>query len=687
MDGAIEVRKLLKRYNFKVPIYQRRYEWVEEHYQDFWYSIEEALNYIKSNQNYQDVYFGSMLFHQKIAGCTLDIIDGQQRLITISLCLAAIRSYFKNNPVKIDEINEIIYYDFDRCDLNESSNIGKIIVSERDSDSYIKIINGINLDSIKRNNTIEKSYNFFIDKLKNESDSNINCIITAILNHFKVTHIILDKFEDAGWMFYSVNNLGKKLDELEELRCLFFGWMKEEKQKEFYETYWSPIESEYYDKPFKLMDYVKTIAKYNGYVQASDPIKGLCNKIKNHDKDLQGKNSENFLKQMNFFWDIYQWIINPLDSNMRKKYPKVTRHLILLSFLKPDDVYPIIIKASDLCNFTQKPSINDQDTFIEILKTVETYYIRKITCGNISNISDELKYFYSFKEFASPEEFLREIKMVLFPSLPNNEIFGESLKNSPLYHMFRGPSIINFILFGIEDYLTSGTTDILWNPSTYSIEHIMPQSKNKIWKEYVGEDYEKIHDEYVHNLGNLTIVDVKDQNILGNNSFEIKSEIYQQYSYKLFESIKREKWDKDSIVNRNIILTDYAKKIWEAEGSVFEKVIPHDILIGIYYEDELIEDIKNWNQIPGFLIGKMANTDPKKFQNMVLSHKKIFSTKEKAGFIYISEAEIFFKKETAAKKIAELCSTIRTSMGWTSNNWYGEAERVENGANRIFKFC
>ena len=461
-EGSI-FQKTLTQYSFHLPKYQRRYEWVEEQWEDFWSSISEA--YGTDINTYKDVFLGSFVFQQVKAGdMHLVVVDGQQRIVTVFLLLALIRDINSQNAIICDEINSLILQNPKKFRTQEIN--GKILLSEIDTPSFHKIINGL-FESEHSSDLIYRGYEWFRNRIKsNHYSLDFDRLKYCILNHLKFAQVILDRYEDAGLMFYTLNFGGKDLEKLDVIRHVFFSYMDPSKFHEYHDRYWHPVEMALYQKQPKILDFIKTVMQYQGWkLNSNNIVKDLSRNIRHLDKSKQQENAQNFLRSMHHQWDLYCWLISPEKIN--DNFAEEKRRLIRLNFLNHKDSFPIFLKAFNLCNYNSKPTKDDKSIFLEILKTIETFFVRNYVCGDIIKIPDSFIKLLRYNTISQPQEYLEKIKEILGENLPKDESFKVSLVQSSLYCL-GDDKIGRLLLFALDDYLSGGDSGLIWNHKGYS---------------------------------------------------------------------------------------------------------------------------------------------------------------------------------------------------------------------------
>lgn len=685
---------------YDLPRWQRRYEWIKPFWNNLWKSILVA--YSTGGTSYTDVFVGTMLFQQKEPGeIKYSIIDGQQRLITITLILAAIRD-LSNKSDLIEDINRIILVDY-KLYKKEISN-EKVEPSHIDQSCYHKIINGFP-EYASKSDLIYRCYKFFIDEIKSSENLDLYHLLESIIKHLCVARVILNNNERAGEIFYELNYGGKELNDLDRIRVTFFADLDPALTNLYYNRYWIPIERKFYECPNYFDEYIKTIIGYQGIKwESNPPFKDFVNKLRELDIGERQEKVKRFLEDMDSQWESYLWIKEP--EKIPPHFNEIKIRLIRLNIIDLSDAIPVLLHWVKLCKLTNTPTSEDKKTFIKILKIIETFYVRNLVCkegndimGTFNNIN---KLMLSNGDI---DVQLEKIKSLMKKSIPHDITFLKELEVSKLYKP-NDNSISKLIIFALE-YQINPINTIVWNPSSFSIEHIMPQILSVEWKEYLGDNWEVIQNDWGNTLGNLAVVPTEFNSKYSNKLYEDKMVHYKRYKYGVFNSInKNQCWREEEIKTRGSILAEECtKNIWVNietkekypkdgtgfnEKPIFEPIIRGDLFKRVYYNKSPLETSKT-NKMFVDLVKIIINAENAKFESFrriaPLEFKELFSENQKRGFsIYIIEANIYTNSTGVEKNIAENCSKLKQLFEWTWENWYGEAERTENGEKRSVFF-
>lgn len=561
--GETTLNKLLNTSRqFIVPIFQRNYSWQKSQYEQLWFDILRASKF-KEKQNH---FIGSIVYIDMGTPAgrpqQLLLIDGQQRLTTISILLCAIKDYvqkfnLETKLINLAKIKNQFLYNSDEIDEDRY----KLLLNVQDKETYIKLIDNTIFTVNKPATNIIKCYEFFYERIEDfiKQHGQIDEIYAGIFK-LSLVSISLDKDSDNPQMiFESMNSTGKDLSQTDLLRNYLLMDLTQEKQTRLYKTYWKPMEElfgeDIYKNDLNKFDYFirdfLTLKSDTGYICK------INNVYENFKRYYLDNNCEKFavLKDL-FTYAKYYACIDLLQENddelklYWQEFKKLDSHV----------VYPFLLKLYD--DYSRQILIKED--FKKILQVVISYLWRRAICEIPTNSLS--KTFATLYQAVDKEDYVNSvIKAFVFKSsykrFPSDYEVREKLQTKDIYH-FR---LRKYLLEALENYYHKEPIDL--NTANYTIEHIMPQNieHNLSWQQMLGEDWQEVHSLYLHTLGNLTITGYNAE--MSNKSFveKVNGESGFKHSHlKLNESIAQcDVWNKKAIQRRTNILTDIILKIWK----------------------------------------------------------------------------------------------------------------------------
>lgn len=513
---------------FKVPVYQRNYDWsniqCEKLYQDI----------LIANERDHKHFTGTIVYIVGLNASTLSevlIIDGQQRLTTMYILLKALYDAAKGVSVRIEsEIEEVMF----NRNCEEKYKL-KLKPVKTDNEQLLLLIKN-KIDDMDRNSNIYKNYITFKDLINKSLSSGLE--LSDILNGIKkleMVEIVLDKSQgdEPQKIFESINSTGLELSLSDLIRNYLL--MDDSNQNELYENYWSPTEKNVGYR--NLGDFV--INYLNSKILGSVNSKNAYRLFKEY---CESKNltHEDVLKDLLKTSKYYGAFIGE-----KQYYNKEITDLLHSFFvIKQTTVLPFVFKVF---NDYEENNI-DEKTLCNVLEYLLTYFIRITACEINKNLSKFMKYLYDRIYDSNYDNYYE--RFVIFLNdlrsndrMPTNEEFKDALIKKPLYKK----PICKYLLSVIENS-TKEQIDV----TDLTIEHILPQKINAaVWKKEVGDDYEKVYESYLHTLGNLTITGHNSE--LGTKPFNEKKKIISENSKANIlnkDVLSAEQWNEKSIVYR-----------------------------------------------------------------------------------------------------------------------------------------
>ena len=561
--GETTLNKLLNTSRqFIVPIFQRNYSWQKSQYEQLWFDILRASKF-KEKQNH---FIGSIVYIDMGTPAgrpqQLLLIDGQQRLTTISILLCAIKDYvqkfnLETKLINLAKIKNQFLYNSDEIDEDRY----KLLLNVQDRETYIKLIDNTIFTVNKPATNIIKCYEFFYERIEDfiKQHGQIDEIYAGIFK-LSLVSISLDKDSDNPQMiFESMNSTGKDLSQTDLLRNYLLMDLTPEKQTRLYKTYWKPMEELFGEDIYK-----NDVNKFDYFIRDFLTLKSdtgyICkinNVYENFKRYYLDNNCEKFavLKDL-FTYAKYYACIDLLQENddelklYWQEFKKLDSHV----------VYPFLLKLYD--DYSRQILIKED--FKKILQVVISYLWRRAICEIPTNSLS--KTFATLYQAVDKEDYVNSvIKAFVFKSsykrFPSDYEVREKLQTKDIYH-FR---LRKYLLEALENYYHKEPIDL--NTANYTIEHIMPQNieHNLSWQQMLGENWQEVHSLYLHTLGNLTITGYNAE--MSNKSFweKVNGESGFKHSHlKLNESIAQsDVWNKKAIQRRTNILTDIILKIWK----------------------------------------------------------------------------------------------------------------------------
>ncbi len=525
---------------FVIPIYQRVYSWEKEQCKQLWDDIIK----IGGNDKMDGHFIGSILY--VLDGITHSIIDGQQRLTTITLLLTALRDHLNDEDEFLEKFSR---QNIQKHYLINSDKDGdkkfRLILSESDKDTLLSLIDK---DRRKPSEPSLKIVENF--KLFEEWVSNTNKLETIFkgLEKLMIVGIALEKEkDDPQLIFESMNSKGIELTQTDLIRNYIVMETEIEKREGLYNKYWRAME-ENFKQDKKLFD--RFVRHYLTIKTGEIPNINKVYVVLKDYRQEEGIGIEDLLKDLQKYCGYFCQIKFKKEANK-----DLNKALSFLVDLEMDVIYPLLLELYSDYN----DGVLSKDDFIPIIALIESYICRRAVCGLATNGLN--KVFPSFTKHIQKDEYFKSLK-VHFGYLtekqrfPNNDEFKDRLITIDFYKFKKN----KYFFERLENFDTKEPV----NTKGLTVEHIMPQKLTEEWKKDLGENFQEIHNKYLHTIGNLTLTGYNSE--YSNKSFQEKKIMeggFKNSPLRLNQGLRDlESFGEEEIKKRANDLADLALKIW-----------------------------------------------------------------------------------------------------------------------------
>jgi len=540
--------------SFFIPPFQRAYAWgkseIERYFSDILRIINSELN--ASDHDKLEHFFGTVVIKEEKAGFANKsvVVDGQQRLTTTLVFLIALRDLESDNAKK-DYITQ------NYLTNNTSSFQDKIKLKQvtKDWETYRALVN----NETPKPGIIYNAYQLFTKLINDIKRTNpiieINHYITAI-QRMNVAVIFLDerpfKGEDPQIIFETLNSLGKPLTLSDLIRNYVLLNMDSKSQSDIYEKNWHPnIESVLLDNTSEFFrDYLQ--------LKVASSIKAVSD---NNTKEIyqlfkifvesKFKNHNDFINDIIRYAKWYKWIISDVvydsisnDSVNNREIIELIRNIF--HDIQSEAFKPFVLGLLEYHQSGVDGVKLEDDLLISILEIIRTYLIRRRILGLTQGENKNIVVLCSkIENLVKREITMLDLLTNMFYRMrfPNDIEIRKCLESMNFYEEVKKYS--KFILGKIEENNTKVAVDYR-NPKI-TIEHVMPQKLENTWMDDLGENYNEIHKQYLHNIGNLILTEFNSE--IGNKSFSVKKAKLNASSlnYRL-SVVNNDVWNKESIL-------------------------------------------------------------------------------------------------------------------------------------------
>ena len=549
---------------FLIPVYQRYYSWETEQCSRLWKDIVDMQKKGKIGH-----FVGSIVNIAEQAMPTgvqkYMIIDGQQRLTTLSLLLIALRNYAEEHPedgtINARRIDNMLL----KNEYEEGDERYKLLLTETDRDLLISLVEKkpISDPGLSR---ILPNYTFFVGKIA-DMELQPKDIYEAI-GKLQIVNITLDReVDDAQAIFESLNSTGKELSESDLIRNYVLMGLEASEQQYVYEHMWRPME--------QLFDYEKRDSVMDSFFR--DYLTMKTTRIPKIDRVYEGfkvyhLNCE-FSTIRELCDDLLTYATYYTNMISRRSDKVILKSLYSdIDDLRMDVAFPFLLKVHNDC----AEGVITEDDLIEIIKMCISYVFRRSICGIPTNSLN--KTFATLRNEIKTDDYMNSIKAFFvlrddYKEFPDNEKFKKEFVSRDIYNMRSR----NFILSRLENFGNKAPIII----ENYTVEHIMPQNSNPSdeWKTMLGTNWKEVQKNYLHTIGNLTLTAYNSE--MSDNPFMVKMDMeggFKESALRLNSYlVKLTEWNEEHIKERARLLAEKAEQIWEYPKISEAKLAPYRV--------------------------------------------------------------------------------------------------------------
>lgn len=548
---------LKKSGQFIVPIYQRVYSWGRDECEQLWKDVEQA----GANDRLGAHFTGSIVYVSKGNSTNTSsepdlIIDGQQRVTTLSLLLAALALRLEELPEGKQEVHDGFSPKKIRNrwlidDDEDGDRRFKLLLSQQDREALKAAVQGFRMPE-NSSSRVVPNFEYFRAKL-----ARTDCDLVTIckgLEKLVVVDVKLERgVDNPQLVFEAMNSTGKKLSQADLIRNYVLMDLEPREQTHLYEQEWRPMELRFpneddwhFDSFVRHYLTIKT-----GTIPRLDDVyesfKGYTSR-----QILRGETIDGLVVDLGDFARRYQAIALGAERD-----PELRTLFRELDQIKADVVYPFLL---EIYQDFELQILNKAD-FLQLLALVVSYVFRRAVCKIPTNSLN--KTFAGLSSSIRKDRYLESAKAVFlnlqsYRRFPSDEEFQEALVTSDLYHFRRR----TYFFRKLENAGRKEPVSV----EEYTIEHIMPQNPelSPEWQADLGPEWQSIQEEYLHTLGNLTLTGYNSE--YSDHAFTRKRDMvggFAQSPLRLNRDVGQlPAWDDSAIQNRAQRLAEESIRIW-----------------------------------------------------------------------------------------------------------------------------
>ena len=555
---------------FIIPVYQRNYDWKKENCQQL---FDDLVSVIREGK--ETHFFGSIVSYAHSRD-EIVLIDGQQRITTVSLILIAMKNALQKGVVTAKDehlVERLEDYLVDKYDTS----VRKVRLKPFRDDcvAFDRLIYNDESEYVG-NSKVTVNYRYFYDRIVNIKELNVDELYKAVKS-LEIIDIELEPQhgDNPQLIFESLNSTGLDLTEADKIRNFVLMNLEPKVQENYYDTYWNKIEKCSHEE---LDGFVRNFLTVKQGVIPT--LKGIYTAFKSYTKTVNDIQVvlQDMLTYANAYNDIVTHNVGSDEAN------EVAARLDLLDMTV---AYPFLMAFLVYAKENQM----DAKEVYTVLSCVEIFIFRRLMCDLPTNALNKifatlhtsvLKNKKEADTYSSVMIYILESKR-LSSSFPKDEEFLAGFTTKNIYSMRAKNK--EYIFERLENGSSKERQDVVGNieKNNYTIEHIMPQTLSPAWKQELGEDWEAIQERWLHTIANLTL-----------------SAYNSNYSNKLFTEKKTmengflesgirmnhyiagfDKWGEEELEQRKKHLSEDALKIWAYPQTSFVPVAKEDDVVAL----------------------------------------------------------------------------------------------------------
>lgn len=539
---------------YSIPLFQRPYSWGQNNWETLWQDILSVYGEDTGAYHFLGPIVTLALPGTPDGISPYVVIDGQQRLTTFSILMAALRDHIsivEANSSLSKEIHDLYLINlFKEGDLRF-----KILPTKMDLEDYRKIILGKDLDTTSQ---LAEAYRFFREMIRrgieDQASLDIALLKRIILQQLTLVHITLDEKDNPYLIFESLNYKGTPLTQADLIRNYFFMHLPREEHDGIYNDVWYPVQKRFEKSAGK--NYLEELTNAFWYYLRKDGHQAyiIYNQIYQGIKERNDPCKVDLLVSLD---DLLRFAEYYRRFRFHEEEPNIQLKNWFSRFQRLDFTtsYPFLLNLYD--NYIRGAlSLEELEAMLLI---VESYFVRRLFVGIPTNALNKVfNTIYRQIDRNNPVDSLKETLNGYSGSQiwPDNDQFYKSVLERPIYSSSRADRT-KLILESLEKAQTKEHVET----KELTVEHILPQKLTEEWRNVLRDGAEEKHNKWLHTIGNLTLTAYNPE--LNNKPFIEKQKFLRDSNLSLnkyFRSV--EIWDIDEIKERGANLANLALEIW-----------------------------------------------------------------------------------------------------------------------------
>lgn len=549
---------------FAIPVYQRNYDWKEENCKQLYNDLVKTIKLERKSH-----FFGSVVSVHNPDGRNEEylVIDGQQRLTTVSLLLLAMYKLIAEGKVTPSRGNlgQQIHEEYLVDKWQEDEGRIKLKPVKNDSLAFEKLFG--DADSFLKDSNLTINFNYFYERIQLE-EITIDQLFEAF-TRLEVITIVLNQEDNPQLIFESLNSTGVALSEGDKIRNFILIGESNKVQEKYYETYWNPMEiATKYEVSAFIRDYLSVKC------QAIPSMQRVYLTFKEYVEE-EKKETLPLLEELLFYAKQYEILVKA-----KTDHRNLAAIIFRLNRIETTVARPFFLEVLRLWKEKKLSDLEVESIF----SATEDYIVRRNICSLPTSSLNKI-FFTLHKDIVrydgTTENYLQKFYYAITHkgengTFPEDEFFVTALCTRPIYRMHSKNK--TYLLERLENEGSKEDKDIYRHleQGDYSIEHIMPQHLSSAWVIELGENHQEIHEIWVDRLANLTLTAYNSE--YSNHGFSEKKTMkhgFLQSGIRMNQKIsQKEQWGLEELEERSEDLKKLALSIWKRPETTF---IPEEI--------------------------------------------------------------------------------------------------------------
>ncbi len=575
---------LRKSPQFNIPIFQRTYSWTESQCSQLWDDILRAGD----DENIPAHFVGSIVYiekglYQVSSQSPLLVIDGQQRLTTVTLIIEALARHLEDRePIKGFSARKLRNYYLLNQDEDGDQRY-KLLLTQTDEQTLLAIVDQKELPkpcSLR----LKENFRFFETKVKDLGE-NVVPLCNGLAKLILVDISLSRDHDNPQLIFESMNSTGLELSQADLIRNFVLMGLERTEQERLYKEYWRPMELAFgQDAYSRLFD---GFMRHYLTIKTGDipKIGKVYEEFKLFARRQEHIGIDSLLADLHKFANYY--CAMALGNEGERRLADAFRDL---QHLRVDVAYPLLLELYDDYSSCEL----SLDDFGEAVRYIESYVFRRAVCSIPTNSLN--KTFATFGRSLKKDRYLESMlahfqQLPSYRRFPNDDEFSREIKVRNRYN-----NRTSYWLRRLENYDRKEPVPV----DEYTVEHILPQNENlsTAWQFAFGEDWGNLQEKWVHTLGNLTLTGYNAE--YSDRPFAEKRDMkggFRQSPLRLNEGLgELDTWDEDAIRDRGERLANKAVEVWKGPSLRIEVLRDYSPDAGAGTKSYTIEDHPNLHE-------------------------------------------------------------------------------------------